>query len=53
MNTYQQSCGKVMFSQVSVCHSVQGGKKPHVTITYDALDITGQDPQPGPHPLQT
>ena len=28
-------CRKVMFSHVSVCHSVQGG--PHTTITYDTL----------------
>ena len=45
--TRQQSSGRVMFSLVSVCHSVQclcvwGG--PHVTITHDALDITVQPP---------
>ena len=38
----QQNWGKVMFSQVSVCHSVWGS--PHVTITLDALDLTVQVP---------
>ena len=39
----QRSCGKVMFSVVCVCHSIcpQGS---HVTITYDALDLTVQGP---------
>ena len=32
-----ESSEKVMFSQASVCS--QGG--PHVTITYDPLDVTG------------
>ena len=30
----QRSCRKVMFSRVSVFHSVEGGS--HVTITHDA-----------------
>ena len=34
----QRSCGKVMFLQVSVCHSVQGA--PHVKINHDVLDPT-------------
>ena len=34
--TRQRSCGKLMFSVVSVCS--QG--RSHVTITHDALDIT-------------
>ena len=46
-----------MFSQMSVCHSVQG--VPYVTITHDALDLTVSPPlvprlphiRPGtPHP---
>ena len=31
-----------MFSQMSVCHSVQG--VPYVTITHDALDLTVSPP---------
>ena len=38
----QRSCGKVMFSGMSVRYSVHGG--PHATITYDALDLTLQAP---------
>ena len=41
-NARKRSCGKVMFSVMCVCQSVQGD--PHVTITNDALDITVQDP---------
>ena len=38
-NARQRSCGTVMFSAVSVCHTVQGGG-PHVTITHDAFYLT-------------
>ena len=43
---HQRSCGKVMFSVVSV-HG-----ESHVTITHDALDFTIQEPltQPPPPP---
>ena len=42
----QRSCGKIMFSVVSVC---PGG--PHVTTTHDALDLTVQGTaQPCPPP---
>ena len=34
----QRSCGKVMFSVMSIYHSVQGGF--HVTITHDAFYLT-------------
>ena len=46
----QRSCGKVMFSVVSVHHSVQGGS--YVTITHDALDfnVQGLFPPPIPRP---
>ena len=41
-----------MFSVVSVCHSVHGvlGGGPHVTITYDASDLTvhGRAASPSP-----
>ena len=37
----QQSCGKVMFSFVSVCLQAWG---PIVTIKHDALDLTIQGP---------
>ena len=50
----QQSCGKVMFSVMSVCHSVHKGV-PHYHY-HDALDLTIQGPtrplglvQLGPH----
>ena len=36
--TRQRSCWELMFSQMSVCHSVQGGS--HVTNTHDSLDLT-------------
>ena len=42
----QRSCGKVMFSQMSFCHSVQG--VPHVTVGHDALDFTLQGPPTSP-----
>ena len=39
--------GKVICSQVSICHSVQReGGGAHVTITHDVLDITIQGPLP-------
>ena len=38
----QRSCRKVMFSYMSVHHSV------HVTITHDALELTRQAPRPLP-----
>ena len=38
--TRQRSCGKVMFSVVSVCSRGEGF---HVTITHDALDLTVQE----------
>ena len=46
----QQSSGKVMFSVVSVCHSVCHSvhRGSNVTITHDALDLTVQGPQPHP-----
>ena len=34
----KQSCEKVVLSQVSVCHSVQGGS--HITIIQNAMDLT-------------
>ena len=37
----QRSCGKVMFSVMSICLSMGG---PHVTITHDALDLTIYEP---------
>ena len=40
----QQSCGKVMFSVLSVCLFVHGGH--HVTITYNALDLMPQSQPP-------
>ena len=56
ITVHQRSCWKVMFSQVSVCHSVQR-EGVHVTITYDAFDLTEQSPMfstlvlcTGPHP---
>ena len=39
---WQRRSGKLMFSQMSVCHSVQG--VPYVTITHDALDLTVSPP---------
>ena len=36
----KQSCEKVIFSQVSVCHSAQGGF--YITIIQDAIDLTTQ-----------
>ena len=44
----QRSCGKVMFSVVSVHHSVHRGSL--VTITHDALDLTIQGPFWSPPP---
>ena len=44
----RRSCGKVMFSVVSVC--AQGGGECHVTITNDALDLTVQGLPPCPSP---
>ena len=46
----QRSCGKVIFSVVSICQSFcpQGGS--HVTITHDTLHCTGSTVQ-GPKPL--
>ena len=41
----KRSCGKVMFSRVSVCHCVGG---PHVTITHNPMDLTVQDSPPPP-----
>ena len=38
----KQSCEKVIFSQVSVCHSVQGGSHIRSTIIQDAMDLTIQ-----------
>ena len=58
ITNHQRSCGKVMFSQASVCHSVQGEGRSHVTINHDALDFTVQalalvplplPPDIGPH----
>ena len=53
----QLRCKKVMFSQVSVCHSVQGEGRSHVNITCDAFDLTVQGPldypAPPPHPPHT
>ena len=46
ITTRQQICGKVMFSvKFSVC-----SQEFHMTITYDALDLTlqGLDPEPPP-----
>ena len=41
----QRSCGKVMFSLASVCHSVWWGwRGSHVIMTHDALDLTIQGP---------
>ena len=53
----QQSCGKIMFSVVSVCHSVHRGVS-HVTIAQDALELTIQGPPqfpalPPPRPPRT
>ena len=49
----QQSCGKVIFSYVSVCYSVhRGGGGPCVTITHDPLDFTVQA-QPQSWSIQT
>ena len=45
INARQRSCGKVMLSVLSVCHSVGGGGY-HVTITHDALDFNVQGPSP-------
>ena len=42
----QRSCGKVMFSVMSVCQSFCSWGRSHVTITYDALDLTIQTPLP-------
>ena len=43
INTHHyRSSGKVMFSVVSVCHSVHGGS--HVTITHNALNLTVESP---------
>ena len=42
----QRSCGKIMFSHVSVCLILLRGGGTHVTITHDELDLTVQDPQP-------
>ena len=41
-SSHQQSCGKVLFSVVSVCS--------HVTITRDALDLPVQGPLAPPPP---
>ena len=43
---YKQSCAKVMFSVMPVCHSVILGRGFHVTISHDALDLTVQGPTP-------
>ena len=48
----QRSCWKVMFSVVSVHHSVPGGEQggSHVPITRDALDLNVQlPPRPPGH----
>ena len=37
----QRSCGKVMFSVMSICLSMGG---PYVTITHNALDLTIYEP---------
>ena len=43
----QRSCGKVMFSVVSVCHSEHSVEwASHVNINDDALDLTTQGPPP-------
>ena len=43
----QRSCRKVIFSHVSVCHSVHRG--PHVSITHDVLNFNIQGSSgPGP-----
>ena len=39
----QRSCGKVMFSVMSVCHSVKGGV-PCELDTHDAFGLTVQEP---------
>ena len=41
--TRQRSCGKVMFSVMSVCW-----RGSHMAITHDVLDLTEQGPQPSP-----
>ena len=41
----QQTCGKAMFSVMSVCLSFQSAGRSRVTITHDALDLTVKDPQ--------
>ena len=48
ISAHQRSCGKVMFSLMSVCLSVHRRQGLHVTITHDVLDIIVQ---PSPHPL--
>ena len=45
----QRSCEKVMFLVMSVHHSVRGVA--HLTITYDALDLTMQEEPPWFQPL--
>ena len=44
VTTCQWSYEKVMFSVVSVCHSVCPQWDLHATITHDALDLTVQPP---------
>ena len=48
----QRSCGKVIFSVVSVCQSFSPQGWSHVTVTHDALHCTGSSVQgPCPCPL--
>ena len=46
VTAHQQSFGKVMFSQVSVWHSLGGEGGPHVTITHGTLYLAVQAPHP-------
>ena len=43
VTTRKRSCGKVLFSQASVFHSVGGGGL-YVTSTHDTLELTVQPP---------
>ena len=45
ITAHKRSCGKVMFSQASVCSPVGVGCS-HVTIIHDAFDLTVLTPPP-------
>ena len=48
--TRQRSCGKVIFSQMSVFFSQGVWRGPHVTITHNASELTVQAQPPPPPP---